>query len=137
MIFRSNGSVIATISPSSTDYFITTTIEITGLSGTETLAFSELTSQNNSHGILLDNIQVSLTQDEVDAGTNTYDDTLDGGAGADTIYGQEGDDLIMGGTGDDYLEGGIGADTFSFPMAAAAIPLATLRSVRIGLMSRG
>lgn len=109
-----NGSVVATISPSTTDYFITSSIEITGLSGTETIGFRELNPQNNSVGVLLDNVQISLTQTDIDNSAFTFDDTLDGGAGSDTIYGQEGDDFIIGGTGADYLEGGIGADTFSF-----------------------
>lgn len=109
-----NGAVVATISPSSTDFFITSSIEITGLAGTETIGFRELNSQNNSRGVLLDNFQIALTQAEIDNSAFTFNDTLDGGAGQDTIYGQEGDDFIIGGTGADYLEGGVGADTFSF-----------------------
>ncbi|SLN71521.1 Poly(beta-D-mannuronate) C5 epimerase 7 [Roseovarius albus] len=108
-----NGVVIATISPSSTSFFTTTTVTLTGLSGTDTIGFREISGQSNSLGVLLDNIQISLTQSEVDSGSFTYNDTIDGGAGDDRIYGQEGDDLITGGLGDDYIEGGIGEDVFS------------------------
>lgn len=107
-----NGIVIATISPSSIGSFTTTEVTITGVSGTDTIGFREIAGQSNGVGVLLDNVQISLTQAEVDAGSFTYDDILDGGAGDDNIYGQEGDDTITGGTGNDYMEGGIGDDVF-------------------------
>ncbi len=105
-----NGVVIATISPSTTTSFTTTEITITGLSGTDTIGFREIASQDNGLGPLLDNIQISLTEAEVASGVFSYDDIIDGGAGDDIIYGQEGDDIITGGTGNDYIEGGIGND---------------------------
>lgn len=107
-----NGVVVATISPSSTSQFTTTTITLTGVAGTDTIGFREIASQDNGIGVLLDNIQISLTPTSASASGFTYNDTLTGGAGADTIYGQEGDDSIAGGAGDDFLIGGIGDDTF-------------------------
>ncbi|WP_120499848.1 Hint domain-containing protein [Roseovarius sp. EL26] len=115
-----NGIVVATISPSSTSFFTTATITLTGLSGTDTIGFREMPGQNNSLGVLLDNVQVSLSQSAVDAGSFTYDDTINGGAGDDHIYGQEGDDQITGGLGNDYLEGGIGNDVFTSTAAGGA-----------------
>ena len=109
-----NGTVIATISPSSTGYFTTTTLTLTGLSGTDTVGFRELASQDNGLGPLLDNIKFSLTPASVAASGHSFNDTLDGGAGDDKIYGQEGDDTITGGADDDYIEGGSGNDTFVY-----------------------
>jgi Ca2+-binding RTX toxin-like protein len=43
-------------------------------------------------------------------GGDTYNDTINGGAGNDTIYGQQGDDVLNGGTGDDLIFGGDGDD---------------------------
>lgn len=40
-----------------------------------------------------------------------YNDTIDGGAGADSIYGVNGNDSIIGGGGNDYLSAGSGNDT--------------------------
>lgn len=105
-----NGSVIATISPSSIGSFTTVTVTLTGVSGMETLGFREINSQNESRGVLIDNIDISLTQAEVDASGFTFDDTIDGGNGADVIYGQEGNDSLLGGRGADTIEGGIGDD---------------------------
>ena len=109
-----NGTVIATISPSSTGFFSTTTLTLTGLSGTDTIGFREIVSQDNGLGPLLDNIQFSLTPASVAASGHSFNDTLDGGSGDDKIYGQEGDDTIIGGADDDYLEGGSGSDTFVY-----------------------
>lgn len=109
-----NGTVIATISPSSTGFFTTTTLTLTGLTGTDTIGFREFASQDNGLGPLLDNIQFSLTPASVAASGHSFNDILDGGAGDDKIYGQEGDDRITGGADDDYLEGGSGSDTFVY-----------------------
>ena len=109
-----NGIVVATVTPDSTAEFTTYSVTLTGLSGTDTIGFRELASQNNGLGPLLNNVQLNLTQAAVDAGTFTYDDVLDGGAGDDRVFGQLGDDTLSGGTGDDYLEGGIGNDVFAF-----------------------
>lgn len=109
-----NGTVIATISPSSTGYFTTTTLVLTGLSGTDTIGFREFANQDNGLGPLLDNIQISLTPASVAASGHSFNDVLDGGSGDDKIYGQEGDDTIIGGADDDYLEGGSGSDTFVY-----------------------
>ena len=107
-----NGTVIATITPSSTGYFTSTDLTLTGLAGTDTITIRELSSQNNGSGPLLNGIFISQTQATVDASGISYDDILSGGAGNDKIYGQEGNDRIDGGTGDDYLVGGIGDDVF-------------------------
>ncbi len=40
-----------------------------------------------------------------------YDDTIDGGGGADIIFGELGDDTIDGGSGNDTIDGGTGSDT--------------------------
>lgn len=105
-----NGVVIATISPTSTNMFTTVTVTLTGVAGTDTLGFREIASQNNSTGVLIDNVRLSLTQAEVDNSSFTFNDTIDGGNGDDFIYGQEGDDLILGGRGTDFIDGGIGND---------------------------
>lgn len=107
-----NGTVVATISPSSTTYFTTSTITVTGAAGIDTIGIRELNSQDNSQGVIIDSIQISQTQTAVDGSAFTFDDTLDGGTGDDMIFGQEGEDVIIGGDGDDYLEGGIGDDVF-------------------------
>ncbi|SMR82376.1 Hemolysin-type calcium-binding repeat-containing protein [Aliiroseovarius halocynthiae] len=107
-----NGIVVATISPSSIGSFTTTTITITGAPGTDTIGFREIASQDNSLGVLLDNVSISLTPASAAASGYSFNDIIDGGAGNDLIYGQEGDDQITGGTGDDYMEGGIGNDVF-------------------------
>ena len=109
-----NGIVVATVTPDSTTEFTTYSVTLTGFSGTDTIGFRELASQNNGLGPLLNNAQFNLTQAAVDAGTFTYDDVLDGGAGDDRVFGQLGNDTLSGGTGDDYLEGGIGNDIFAF-----------------------
>lgn len=108
-----NGVVVATISPTTTTTFTTYSITLTGISGTDTIGFREISGQNDGVGVLLDNVQVGLTQAEVNAGSFDYDDILDGGAGNDRIYGQEGNDTITGGAGSDYMEGGIGDDEFA------------------------
>jgi Ca2+-binding RTX toxin-like protein len=41
-----------------------------------------------------------------------YNDTVEGGAGADTLYGHDGNDLIIGGGDSDWYFGGDGEDTF-------------------------
>ncbi len=41
---------------------------------------------------------------------SSFDDTIDGGAGADTIFGEQGSDTISGGTGADFIDGGVGDD---------------------------
>lgn len=107
-----NGVVVATVSP--TLDWGTTTVTITGLAGTDTIGLRELASQDDSLGIVIDSVTISLDPSEVAGGSFTYDDTIDGGSGADTIFGQEGDDRIIGGAGDDLLIGGIGNDDFVF-----------------------
>lgn len=107
-----NGVVIATISPASSTSFTTYSVTVTGVAGTDTIGFREYSAQNNSTGILLDDVRIDLTQASVDAGTFSYDDVLDGGLGDDRIFGQEGDDTIIGGAGNDSLDGGIGNDIF-------------------------
>lgn len=107
-----NGTVVATISPSTTSFFSYSSVTLTGLSGTDTIGFREIGSQDNSLGPLLDNIQISLTPASASGSGFTYNDTIDGEAGDDTLYGQEGDDRIIGGLGNDYIEGGIGNDVF-------------------------
>lgn len=107
-----NGTVIATISPSSTFFFSYSSVTLTGLSGTDTIGFREIAGQDNGLGPLLDNVQISLTPSSAAASGFSYDDTIDGGAGNDSLYGQEGDDRIIGGLGTDYMQGGIGADVF-------------------------
>lgn len=53
-----NGEVVATVSPSSTDSFTSTTILIQGQSGEDQVGFREMEDQNNSVGILLDSVQL-------------------------------------------------------------------------------
>ncbi len=108
-----NGTVVATVTPSSTSQFTTTSVTITGGSGTDTIGFRELSGENNSYGVLLDNVRVTLTPASAAASGLSYNDTLDGGTGNDRIYGQEGNDRLIGGTGNDYMEGGIGNDVFA------------------------
>lgn len=105
-----NGVVIATVTPTSVGTFTTTTVTIIGEAGFDTIGFRELSGEDNSLGILLDNLTINLS----DASLNTLNlnDIIDGGAGNDTIFGQEGDDRITGGIGDDLLSGGIGDDLF-------------------------
>lgn len=103
-----NGEVVGTFTPETTDTFTEFSVTVTGTDGQDTLGFRELASENQGAGILLDNVQIELTEYE----ENEFDDSIAGGAGADRIYGQEGNDTIDGGLGSDTLTGGTGRDTF-------------------------
>ncbi|NEX46588.1 Hint domain-containing protein [Pseudotabrizicola algicola] len=99
---RWGGNLIATIQPGAT--WQTYTFTVTGNGGLMRLQLSELASQDNSLGILLNS--VSLT----DSGG---DDTLAGDDGADTLYGGAGNDVLSGGNDNDQLFGGLGNDIIS------------------------
>ncbi len=105
-----NGVVIATVSPSSVGSFTTTTVTIIGEAGLDTIGFREIAGQDNSLGILLDNLTISFSDTAL--ANLDFNDTINGGDGNDTIFGQEGNDTITGGIGDDILSGGIGDDIF-------------------------
>lgn len=53
----------------------------------------------------------------------SFDDSIDGGAGADQIFGDLGNDLIYGGTENDSIYGGVGNDTVFGGMGADYVEL--------------
>ena len=76
------------------------------VSHTVSVDFSEAASQNNSFGILLDDVALNSVDDTIHGGGG--DDTIYGQGGHDILYGDEGADTIDGGTGNDVIEGGAG-----------------------------
>jgi Ca2+-binding RTX toxin-like protein len=72
---------------------------VTG-TGTDTLKFVELASENSGYGAIIDDVRVVAADS----------DSLIGGAGHDTITGSGGADTLNGGTGNDSLIGGAGTD---------------------------
>ncbi|WP_290921532.1 VCBS domain-containing protein [Halodesulfovibrio sp.] len=75
---------------------------------TVSVEFSEAASQNNSYGILLDDVALKSVDDTIHGGGGN--DTVFGEGGHDQLYGEGGNDLLIGGEGDDLLIGGAGED---------------------------
>ncbi|OYU18874.1 MAG: hypothetical protein CFE34_08385, partial [Rhodobacteraceae bacterium PARR1] len=88
-----NGVRVSTVTPGTA--WGTFTVTVTGTGGSARLEFRELSSQNSTLGVLLDNI------------------SLIGGGGADSILGEAGNDTLLGGIGNDTLDGGVGSDSLS------------------------
>jgi Ca2+-binding RTX toxin-like protein len=88
-----NGVRVSTITPGAT--WASYSVTVTGTGASTRLEFRELAAQNNSLGVLLDNI------------------SLIGGGGADSILGEAGNDTLLGGIGNDTLDGGVGNDSLS------------------------
>lgn len=90
----------------------TYTVEFTGTGDDTTIEFSEIASEDDKRGVLLDDVSVMEVSYVVDPDAVTDgDDIMDGGDGDDTIYGQGGDDTLNGGADNDFIDGGSGDDT--------------------------
>ncbi len=86
-----NGTLVDSIDPQSTN-FETYTFEVTGTGGKDRLTIMEAGEDTNSLGGLLDNVSLSVAEH-----TDSYQDRISGGDGADKIDGMQGDDLLAGG----------------------------------------
>ena len=84
-----NQEVVASIDPVSTD-FTTFKFEVIGTGGDDRLTLREDGDDDNSFGGLIDNVILA-------APSNTHNDKLLGGDGADEIAGNRGNDLLAGG----------------------------------------
>lgn len=90
----------------------TYTVSFTGTGTDTTIEFREIDSEDDTLGVLLDDVSVFETTYVVDADAATDgNDSIDGGAGDDIIYGQGGDDKLGGGADNDFIDGGSGDDT--------------------------
>lgn len=111
-----NGAPVACVVPSDTDWQ-TFSITVTGTGGLDRLKFAESFFQNNTFGVLLDNVQLIAGDTGPDGndliGAGAGDDSLYGAGGSDTLNGDAGDDVIDGGEGQDVLNGGAGVDSLS------------------------
>ncbi len=75
----------------------TTTLEVDGLAGNDTLASDN--SVPGNFGVLFRG--------------GDGDDQINGGWGADTLFGDDGNDTLLGGQGVDTVDGGYGSDVMS------------------------
>lgn len=106
-----DGELVDTIRPSD-ETWETYTVEFTGTGDDTTIEFTEIASEDDKRGVLLDDVSVMEVTYVVDADATTDgDDIMDGGDGNDIIYGQGGNDTLSGGADDDYIDGGSGDDT--------------------------
>jgi len=91
------------------------TVNVTGSTGNDTLAFSYLggttATINVTAGDGADVITGSDGNDSLNGGNGN--DTLTGGLGNDTLIGGNDNDSLSGGDGNDYLTGDAGLDTYS------------------------
>ncbi len=89
----------------------TFTLDVVGTGGSDRIEFRELSGQNNSIGILIDNTKLlAVGNDYLDAGTGT--NYVDAGGGNDTV---------MAGGSSDTLIGGLGSDTLNFSNATGTV----------------
>jgi Ca2+-binding RTX toxin-like protein len=87
-----NGSLLATVTPgaNATNYSFT----VTGTGSVARLEFRELASQNDTLGIMLDNVSLTANgNDTLDGGLGA--DTMIGGAGSDTYYVENVGDVVI------------------------------------------
>ncbi len=97
------GQLVGTFQPDGTDTWTEFTVTVTGTGSTERLEFSEQSGENNSYGVLLDDISLTVSEDN--------NDYIEGNDGSDSIFGGIGDDILIGGADADTIDGGADADT--------------------------
>jgi len=89
----------------------TTSLQVDGLGGNDSVAASQSVSLNGTSLVLLGSAGNDQLSGDATLVGGPGDDMLIGGVGNNLVFGNDGDDTMVGGPGNDTYDGGAGFDT--------------------------